>query len=241
MTFLLEEQLLVACDTLGEAVGLLVGDVEGLYRDGVYTAQRSRHSLGLRAEQVDVCVVDGLVPGGGDGLHVDLGCLTLILLAVGADDLGPEPASCAELCQLHEVVGPDAEDELDAARQLLDREAALGELVDELSTDGEGVAQLLVDIGTSIVEAEGIDRQHAVAGEGTDSLEDPRCSVCPLRVGNPLDELLLEGVEVDRALALLDIRSCASEVSSELASQLASYGDAAGEVQLDRLGHDALE
>ena len=35
----LEEELLVTCDTFGEVIRFLVGNIEGLYRQRVYTAQ----------------------------------------------------------------------------------------------------------------------------------------------------------------------------------------------------------
>ena len=36
----LEEELLVTCDTFGEVIRFLIGNIEGLYRQRVYTAQR---------------------------------------------------------------------------------------------------------------------------------------------------------------------------------------------------------
>ena len=65
-------------------------------------------------------IIDRLIPSRGDSVHVDLGSFTLILFAISADDLSPEPACCTELSELHEVVRPYAEDELEAARQFFD-------------------------------------------------------------------------------------------------------------------------
>ena len=186
-------------------------------------------------------IVDRLIPGRGDSVHVDLSCVPLILIAVGTDDLSPEPACSTELSQLHEVVGPYAEDELDTARQFFDGVACFRELVDELSTPRECIAQLLVDVGTGVIDVEGIDREDAVLRQGADSIEELCAHSHPLGVRNTLDELLLEGIEVDRALALCYIGSYFGEISGQFACELSCYRDAAREVQLDSLGHNALE
>ena len=47
MRLFLEQQLLVAGDTLRKFIGLLVGFIEGSGRNRIYTSQSSRHSLGL--------------------------------------------------------------------------------------------------------------------------------------------------------------------------------------------------
>ena len=120
MRLFLEQELLIACDTLREVIRLLIGNVEGLYGKRINTTQRSGHRFGLCTKEVHVRIIDGLVPSGGDSVHVDLSSLTLILVAIGAYDLSPEPACCTELSQLHEVVGSDAEDELDTRGKLLD-------------------------------------------------------------------------------------------------------------------------
>ena len=130
-------------------------------------------------------------------MHVDLSCVTLILIAIGTDDLSPEPACCTELSELHEVVRPYAEDELNAARQFFDRIACFRELVDELSTPRECIAQLLIDIGTGVIDIEGIDCKDTIPRQRANGIEELCAHSHPLRVRDPLDELLLKGIEVD--------------------------------------------
>ena len=111
VSFFLEQQLLVTCNTLCEVSRFLVGNVEGGYRYLVYTGEGGRHRLGLAAEEVDVSVEDSHIEARGLGAYVHLSSILKgggkDVLFIGCYNLSPEQTCCAELSYLHEVVAAD--------------------------------------------------------------------------------------------------------------------------------------
>ena len=103
MTLLLEQELLVACDTLREIRRLLVGSVEWAHHDRVNTGEGGTHGLCLRAEQVDIAVEHSHIIERGGGIHAHLAC-TIALGLILLNNLCPEQTGSTELGNLHEVV-----------------------------------------------------------------------------------------------------------------------------------------
>ena len=166
----LEQELLVAGDALAELVGFLVSDVEGGDCHRVNAGDGCREGLGLATQQVDVCVVDGLVETRGDGVAHHLlgaGARGVVLTY----DFGPEHAGGAEFGDLHEEVRRYAHVEFDAAGNLGGVKAGVGEQCHPVGAPCQGVTQLLEDVGTGVAEHVGVYREHAQTLDGSDGLD----------------------------------------------------------------------
>ena len=148
MALLLEQQLLVASDTLSKVGGNLIGLVEGSHHNALHTTQSSTHGLCLAAEHVHITVKDGLVVSGGDGTHVHLG--TLLATGILAYNLSPEHACSTYLGYLHEVHSVDTQIELDVLCCQFGRYTSLGEGCQILVTPCQCITQVLITVGTGI-------------------------------------------------------------------------------------------
>ncbi len=151
MALLLQHDLLVAGDALAEVVAGLVASVERCDHNRVDTSQSGAHGLGLGAQQVNIAVVHRVVEQCGLGIdHHLAGAVALGTILL--DNLSPELTASAELGYLHEVDGGDAHVELDAGGHLLCAESSVGELCHPLIAPCQGIAELLIDVSTGIVE-----------------------------------------------------------------------------------------
>ncbi len=151
MAFLLEQDLLVACDALAEVVARLVGSVERGDDDGVDASQCGTHGLGLRAEQVHVTVINRLVEARGLGVDLHLASASALGLVL-VDDLCPQLTTCAELGDFHKVDVRHTHVELDAVCYLVGGKSSIGHLGHPLIAPSQCVAQFLIDVSASVVE-----------------------------------------------------------------------------------------
>ena len=150
MSLFLQQQLLVAGNTLCEVCWRLVWLVEWSHHDRIYVGDGSRHSLGLRTEQVHIRIEEGLVVLGSHSTNMHLASAVafgLILL----HNLCPQHTGSTELGNLHEVVVAHAHVELDAFGSLCGFHTSFSENVHVFSTPSQCITQLLIDVSTSIV------------------------------------------------------------------------------------------
>lgn len=88
----------------------------------------STHRLGLRAEQVDVRIKQGLVIRSRRGIDNHLAC-TVALRLILLHNLSPQQAGGTELSNLHEVVLGDTHIELDALGSGINIDAGIYQLL----------------------------------------------------------------------------------------------------------------
>ena len=128
------------------------------------------------------------------------GAVTLWLVLL--HNLSPQQAGSTELGYLHEVVLRDTHVELDTLSGFRSIDTGLGEDVQVLSTPGQSVAQLLIDVAAGIVQRHAVDVDALVAGQLLQGL-NKRLTLS--EYGRHVLTLLqdfLNGVEVDASLQL---------------------------------------
>ena len=165
MALFLEQDLLVAGDALAEVVALLVGSVKRGDNDRIHTSQGGTHGLGLATQQVHIAVIDRLVETAGLGIDVHHARVVVSGIELLHDE-GPQFACGAELGNLHEVNRRNAHVELDAVSHLIGGETGLGQHGHPLGTPSQGITQLLVDVGTGVVQCQRVNAERAQVGDG---------------------------------------------------------------------------
>ena len=165
----LEQQLLIAGDTLCELSRLLVGYIERSNDYLVHACDSRRHGLGLRAKQVHIRVEDGHVEAAGLGAHIHLRslfeCSGEERCFVCLYNLRPQQTGSTELSNLHEVVTTDTHVEADGVRCLVVRHACFGEHGHVFCTPCECVCQFLCAVRTGIVQDNAIHAYYTIARE----------------------------------------------------------------------------
>ena len=156
----LEDELLVAGDTVGEVGGDLKRRVERHHGEGIHTAEDGRHGTCGGAQHVDIRIVEAHAEFGVGRMDVHLG--VLFLASVGLHDVGPQQTIGTQLGQFHEVVLSDGEVEAHLGCNFVDGQTFLGEFVEVLGTHGEAEGHLLDDGGTGVgkhmaVDADGLE------------------------------------------------------------------------------------
>ncbi len=151
MRLVLEQQLDVAGDALGELRRSFERPVERRDLQRVHPADGSRHGLGRTAQHVDIGVVDRLVPA--RSLSVDHHLASAVLFRIiTLDDVGPQHACGAQLGDFEEVVGRNAEREAQLACGLVDRQPGIHQTHEVVVPGRESESQLLDDGGTRVAE-----------------------------------------------------------------------------------------
>ena len=151
MTLFLEQNLLVACNALAKVIRSLVSLVERCNYNRVYSSQSGRHGLSLATEQIHIRVkysLSELSSRSVDNHLASAVALGVVLL----HDLSPQHACCTELSNFHEIYCRYTHVELDAGSNFLSRNTCLGEHCHPFITPSEGIAKLLVNESTCIVE-----------------------------------------------------------------------------------------
>ena len=156
----LEQELHVASDALGELIATSVGVVEGAHLQRVYTSDGGTHSLGGAAEHIHIGIVDGLVPHRGNSVEVNLLCAAALGL-VGLHNVGPQQACCTEFCNLHKVVGGDGGGEADALCGSSCAHALLHKPNHVVVACGQHIAQLLNDGRATVAQQRAINAHKA--------------------------------------------------------------------------------
>ena len=240
VALLLEQQLLVACYTLCEIRRNLVGSVKRSNHHRVNACESGTHGLGLRAEHIHIAVEHRLVVGRGSCVDAHLaGALALGVILL--NNLSPEHTGCAELGNLHEVVAADAHVELDFLGGEVNGNAGLHHLVEVFLTPGEGVAQLLIDVGTAVAEQVAVNHHATQVGEVLQLLYQLR------HVGQQhsgvlaLHQHTLDGVETDAADNLGLVVALLLVVGHNQISQLQHVTLAGAEAHLHAVAADAAQ
>ena len=239
MALVLQQQLLVACDTLCELGGSLVGSVEGNHNNAVHTSQSGTHGLGLGAQHVHIAVKQSLVVCGGDGADVHLGAF----LAGGilAYNLRPKHAGCTDLGNLHEVNAVDTQVELDVLGGNFGGHTGLGELCHVFVTPSQGVAQILIAVGSCIGEVEGIHSYGTEVGVGGEDFHEFLGASQFFGGVLALGDHLADGVEADAALNLCGVVTLLLEIGNQNLGQFHRLALASLEVELYAFGLDAVK
>ena len=164
--------------------------------------------------------------------------LRLILLHY----LCPQQTGSTELGNLHEVVVANAHIELDALGSLCHLDTSLGKNVQVFSTPSEGITQLLIDIGTSIVQSHAVHVNALVARQLGKNLNELG-SYLGTKCGGvlALGEHFANGVEVNASLQLCQRTGVLLEVSHQHLGQFHAVTLTRREVQLHILRHDTVE
>ena len=234
VTLLLEQELLVACDTLREIRRLLIGSVERTHHDRVNTSEGGTHGLCLRAEQVDIAVEHSHIIERGGGIHAHLAC-TIALGLILLNNLCPEQTCSTELGNLHEVVLRDTHVKLDSLGSLGSIHTSLGELSEIFITPSQGITQFLHDISTGIVEVSRVDSHHAILGIILQGIDDSRSLGDDSLGVLTLHHDAVDGVEVDASHELLLVITLLVEVGGKDLSQFNRLAVACREVEFDAL------
>ena len=240
MRLLLEQQLLVAGDTLRKFIGLLVGFIEGSGRNRIYTSQSSRHGLGLRAEQIDISIEYGLVEFRSLSMSLHLAG-TVASGIVLFYNLSPQHAGGTELGQLHEVVGRDAEVEFDSIGNLIDRETFLGKSGQPFVTPSQGETQLLRNERTGIVQHHGIDSQHSEERQLFHGFDYGNGLIGIVGKVAAFGQHALKRIESDRTRNFRKVGSTLFQIGGYRSGKLHCAFHARGEVQLDFLQLDTMQ
>ena len=177
MALLGQQQLLVACDTLREIVGLLVCHVKRRHYHRVHTCDGCGHSLCLAAEQVHVGIEDSHVERAGRSANVHLHCARAVLAVhflafaalatiadrlVLANNLRPQHTSGAELGNLHEVVALNAHVELDSLGSGSAVHTGFGQQCHVFSAPSQRIGQLLRAVSTCVAQVQRVHADGAV-------------------------------------------------------------------------------
>ena len=160
MALFLQQQLLIAGNTLREVGRSLVNGIEWNDRYRVDSAKCCTHCLGLRAEQIHIAVIHSHVVSGGRCIDTHLAsaiALGLILLHY----LGPKQAGGTELRYFHEIVFGDAHIKLYLACCQSGVYACFNQLGEIFMSPCEGISQLLYDICSGIVERSSVNGNAA--------------------------------------------------------------------------------
>ena len=198
MALFLEEELLVACDTLREVIGLLIWSVERHDHHRMDASQGCTHRLGLGAQQVDIAVEHCLVVCGSGSIDNHLAGF-IVLWLILLHNLCPKHACSAEFSQLHEVVLADAHIELDFAGSKVGIHTCIGEQLHIFIAPSQCIAKFLNDVCTCIVECVGINGNATELRIILENLHQ-FCSLADDSRHIPaLHEEFLNGVEVDAA------------------------------------------
>ena len=239
VTLVLQQQLLIACDTLGKVGGSLVGSIERNNNHAVHATQSSTHGLGLRTEHVDIAVEHGLVVGCGVCADMHLG--SLLALGVLTHDLSPQHTSCTQLGNLHEVNTIDTKVELDALCSEFCRNTSLGELSHVLVTPSQSIAKVLVAVSTSVGKLICIychGTELGIVGKSLNHcLGNGEQLLCVLTLHNHL----VQGIEADATLQSGLVITLCLEVSNKDLSQLNAATLTSAEVQFHAISQNAVE
>ena len=110
-------------------------------------------------------------------------------------DVGPDHAAGAELGDFHEVIGADAEGELDATGHFLGVKTQFGKTGDVLVADSHGEGEFLHEAAAGVVEVVGLDIDDLDLREVGDCLD----GLCQEAESFLLAEVALHGEAVQRA------------------------------------------
>ena len=185
MALLLNQQLLVAGDTLREISSLLVRSIKWSYHHRVNTTQSSTHGLGLGTKQIDIAVKQCLIIDRGGSIDNHLRTIILcvfvslcsIIINVLLNNLSPQQACCTELGNLHKIVLAYTHIELNALCCKVCIDTSIRQLLQILITPSQRIAQLLNDISTCIIQCVGTYRDTAevrIVIQGLDKLRTKR-------------------------------------------------------------------
>jgi len=230
--FFLEQKLLVAGDAFGEFVRSFVGAVKGQDGQGVYTGDGGRHGFCLRAQQVDVSIVCGQVPGRGVGVQLDTGnCFGGSGRQVGVHDLSPQQAGSSELGDFHEVVGAHPEVEFDLGGYDFRCQTSFYTQLQEDITIGQPVTQFLGAVGAGVSEVVRIGSQYPDVGQGGTGFHDGFNGRSQVDVGvETLYQKGFERVKIDGAGYGGRVDAVALDVIDQQLSQCSSLLEAGPEV-----------
>ena len=170
VTFFLEEELLVACDTFAKFVRLLVRSVEWSDGDFVNWCESCRHSLSLWTEHVYVWVKQGLAVTWSGCVHHHLASAVASRVVL-LHDLSPKHTCCTEFCQFHEIYCWNAHVELDAVCHFVGGETCFGQLCHPFVTPRERVTEFLVNVCTSVAKHFAIYRENTKSLNWSHNLE----------------------------------------------------------------------
>ncbi len=247
MRFLFEQKLLVAGNTLGKVGRLLEGNIERRNDNLIDTCNGSRHSLRLRAQQVDIGIENSHIETARFGTDIHLGrlfegsgeygCL------VGLDNLCPQQTGGTELGNLHKVVATDTHIETNDVSGFVVRHASLGEHGHIVGTPRQCIRQLLCAVGTGVVEYHGVNSYNTIAGQRLGGF-DYGCNLGGYYLTGKqfaFEEHIPNGVNIDRALHVLHIIPHTPIVANQDVRQLGSRTRTNGEVDSDSIGLDIVE
>ena len=247
MCLFLEQELLVAGDTLGEIHRTLVGDIKRRNGDLIHACQSSRHRLGLRAEEVHIRVEDGHVESAGLGADVHLSSVAESggedRVFVCLNDLCPQQTTSAELSNLHEIVTADTHVETDSVGCAVVRDSCLGKHRHVLGTPSEGVSQFLRSVRAGVIEDDAVDAYYAVTRQRLGCFDGLRDLLRYLltRQSFALEEHVLDRVHVDGTNHVLHIVAHSAVVAHEDVRELRRCARTDGEVDGDAVGGDAVQ
>ena len=211
MTFLLNEQLLVAGDALAEVRRFLIGSIERCYHHRVDTTKGSTHGLRLRTEKVHITVEHRHIVGRCRSVDSHLRTV-LILRLILLHNLSPEQTGGTELGNLHEVVLADTHVEFHLTGSQVNVDTSVDELLQVLITPSQSIAQFLYDVGTGVVKCFRVYGHHMGLRIGLQQFNNLR-TVCQTRCHIlTLSKHVLNGVETNGERKFLLIEAFLREV-----------------------------
>ena len=202
MTLLLDNQLLVAGDTLREISSFLVRCIKWGDHHRVNTAQCSTHSLCLRTEQIDVAVEQSLIICRGGCIDNHLAsAITLRLVLL--HNLSPKQTGCTELCNLHEIVLADTHIKLNALGSEVCINTSINQLLQILITPCQRIAKFLNNVGTGIIKRIGANSDTTEVGIRLENLNKLRAKCKNRRYILALHDHLCHWIPFNRTHNLL--------------------------------------
>ena len=240
MGLFLQQQLLIAGYALSKFCGHLVGFIKRGDDNRVHIGYGCRHGFSLRAKQIHIAVEQGLIILRSNGANMHLASAVTLGLILFYN-LCPEQTGSTELGYFHEIVLRDTHVELDTLGSLGGIDASLGQQVQILSTPGKGIAQFLIDIGTSIVERHAVHIDALIARQLCQGLNERLSAFKNGRNILSLAQDLADGIEIDATLQISQRIVLLLEIVHQNLSQFHTMALASLEVQLHILGQDAFQ
>ena len=197
---LLQQQLGVAGDPGGEVGGQRQRLVEGVGVQRLGVTLGGGHRLDAGSRDVVERVLGGQRPTRGLRMGAQ-GKRFGALGAESADQFAPQQPPGPQLGDLHEEVHPDAPEERQPRRELVDVQAGFQAGFDVVDAVGQGVGQLEIGCGTGFLDVvtgdrDGVELRHLGAGVGEDVGDDPHGGLGRIDVG-VADHELFEDVVLD--------------------------------------------
>ena len=197
---LLQEQLGVARDAGGEIGRQRQRFVEGVGVQRLRVTLSGSHRLNAGAGDVVERVLGGERPAGGLRMSAQ-GQRFGALGAESGYEFTPQQAARAQLGHLHEEVHPDAPEERQPGRELVDVQPGVDTRLQIVHPVGKRVGQLEIGGGSRFLDVipgdrDGIELRHLGAGVGEDVGDDPHRGLRRVDVG-VADHELFENVVLD--------------------------------------------